>query len=91
MINALKSTSRERFSQIVFMSIITLVGLMSLFPFCLVLAGSFTSEDSILRNGFRLIPGEFSTQGYLYLFRNFHWIMNGYKISTIVTLFWGQL
>lgn len=80
------SLKKEMFSQLCFKFIILIVAIVAILPFLLVLSGSFTSEDSILKDGFHLIPVEFSTQGYRYLFRNFYWILNGYKISTLVTI-----
>lgn len=56
-------------------------------PFVLVLSGSFTAEDSIIKYGYNLIPRVFDISAYRVLLMDASRIINGYKISTIVTIF----
>ena len=47
-----------------FSLLMTLVGLTGVFPFIFVIILSLTDENSIVRNGYRLIPDAWSTAGY---------------------------
>ncbi len=61
------------------------VALLTMFPFLIVLAVSFTDERSIAKNGFRLIPEKWSLNAYRLLFDGTV-IFDAYKITTIVTV-----
>jgi putative aldouronate transport system permease protein len=56
-------------------------------PVILVVVVSFSSEDSVLLNGYRFVPEEFSLYAYQYLFHD-NWlsIMKSYGISIIITI-----
>lgn len=47
----------------------TILALMCLIPFLMILAGSFSSEQAIVRNGFSLLPQDFSMEAYKTVFR----------------------
>ncbi|WP_438351525.1 carbohydrate ABC transporter permease [Paenibacillus sp. FA6] len=55
-------------------------------PFILVLSSSLTSEDSIMQFGYNLIPRDLDISAYRVLFADMSRILNGYKISIIVTV-----
>lgn len=59
--------------------------ILALYPFLLLLAGSVTSEIEILRNGFSLIPNEFSFKAYETLLRNPQKIMRAYGVTITIT------
>ncbi|MBR1684450.1 MAG: carbohydrate ABC transporter permease [Clostridia bacterium] len=61
-------------------------GLLCLYPFLLVIAGSFTPKEEAIRNGFRLFPGSWTTAAYQALFINGRSIVNGYKVTVFVTV-----
>ena len=63
-----------------------LFGLLCLYPFLLVIAGSFTPKEEAIRNGFRLFPGRYTTAAYQALFINGRSIVNGYKVTVFVTV-----
>lgn len=68
------------------------VGLFSaacLYPFLLVIAGSFTTKAYSTLHGFTLFPGKegFTTAAYETLFVNKSFIINGYKVTLFVTFF----
>lgn len=65
---------------------ITLLTLFCLIPFVLIVSGSFTSQESILANGYRLIPGEFSTEAYEFLFKAPGDIIRAYGVTIFVTV-----
>lgn len=55
-------------------------------PFLQIVMISFTSELSILKNGYKLIPEEFSTAAYNMIFSNPNQILNSYKTTIIITV-----
>lgn len=61
------------------------VSILTLFPFLIVLAVSFSDESSIAKNGFRLIPEKWSLGAYRLLFEG-SVIFDAYRISIIVTV-----
>ena len=63
-----------------------LFALVCLYPFLLVISGSFTPKDESIRYGFRLIPHGFTTASYQALFVNGRTIINGYKVTVFVTV-----
>jgi putative aldouronate transport system permease protein len=59
--------------------------LLCLLPFWLVLAGSFTSETSILRNGYQFLPRELSLEAYQLLFTGQR-LYRSYLVTVTVTV-----
>lgn len=59
--------------------------LLCLLPFILVVSGSFSNELAILKKGFSLWPREFDAYSYEYLFLDIGKLLNGYKVTSIVT------
>lgn len=64
---------------------LAIVSFLTLFPFLIVLAVSFTDERSIAKNGFSLIPDKWSLSAYKIIFDG-SMVFNAYKISIIVTV-----
>lgn len=65
------------------------VGLFSLaclYPFLMVVSGSFSSQSSILQNGYRLVPDEWTLGSYGALFMNSDKIARAYGVTILVTL-----
>jgi len=67
-------------------SIFIVISLLCLIPFIILIASSMTSENSIIQNGYSLIPGEFSLESYKYLFQEPAMMIRAYGISIFVTL-----
>lgn len=57
-----------------------------LFPFAYVIVISFTSEESIVRNGFQLIPETWSLEAYRYLWSSKEQLLQSYWITIVVTV-----
>ncbi|MBO0994683.1 carbohydrate ABC transporter permease [Bacillus sp. SD088] len=57
-----------------------------LFPFAYVIVISFTSEESIVRNGFQLIPETWSLDAYKYLWQTKDQLLQSYWITIVVTI-----
>lgn len=63
-----------------------IVALMCLIPFIMVIAGSFTSEAAITKNGFSLWPEEFSLEAYKTVFKDPMVVVRAYATTIILTL-----
>lgn len=66
--------------------IVSLFALLCVVPFLIIISGSLTANESIIKNGFSLIPTEFSLEAYRYAFEYPGEILNAYKVSMIVTV-----
>lgn len=60
--------------------------LLCLIPFALLLASSFASEASILKNGYSFWPSEWSLDSYKYLLGQGGQIIHAYGISILITV-----
>lgn len=66
--------------------LITLLSLFCLLPFILIISGSFTSQASIMTDGYQLIPREFSLEAYEFLFEAPDDILRAYGVTIFVTV-----
>ncbi|WP_397386450.1 carbohydrate ABC transporter permease [Paenibacillus terrigena] len=66
--------------------IITLLSLACIFPFLLMISGSFTSNESIIRDGFHLLPKVFSLEGYKMIFTFPDQLLKAYSVTIFVTV-----
>ncbi|MDQ0171321.1 carbohydrate ABC transporter permease [Paenibacillus tundrae] len=66
--------------------LLTIISLFCLFPFILILSSSFASEQSIVENGFQILPTSFSTEAYRILFEYPAQMLNAYAITITVTV-----
>jgi putative aldouronate transport system permease protein len=62
-----------------------LFSLVCVIPFWIVLADSFASEGSFLKNGYQLIPSDWSLDAYKYLLQGGQFFTS-YKNSLFVTI-----
>lgn len=60
--------------------------LMCVFPFVYVIIISFTSEESIVRNGFQIIPEAWSTDAYHYLWSMKEQLFRSYGVTIFITI-----
>lgn len=60
---------------------------LCLLPFVMLLSGSFTSEEAIIRNGYGIIPSEWSFEAYRILFKYPQDIIRAYGVSIFITVF----
>ncbi len=70
--------------------IAVLLGILAftcVFPFIYVIIISFTSEESIVRNGFQLIPKEWSMDAYHYLWSMKESFFRSYGVTIFITIF----
>jgi putative aldouronate transport system permease protein len=66
--------------------IITIFSLLCLFPFLLIISGSLTANESIIRDGFHLIPKVFSLEGYEMVFIFPTQLIKAYSVTVFVTV-----
>lgn len=66
--------------------VIGLFALICLLPFYLIIVASFTDETSLIRNGYPLIPTDFSIQSYLLCLKNPVAILRSYATTIGVTV-----
>jgi putative aldouronate transport system permease protein len=57
-----------------------------LLPLILIVSASFTEENALIDNGYRIIPSKFSLGAYQYLLRDPSQIAHAYLISGFVTI-----
>lgn len=66
--------------------VVGLFGLICLYPLLLTLSVSFTPERVISQEGFRLIPSEFTTDTYAYIFAHSgSRILRSYGVTVLIT------
>lgn len=60
-----------------------LSSLLFIVPFLLIVSASFTDEQTLLEQGYKLIPTKFSMEAYQYVFRNPKQLLDSYKVTII--------
>lgn len=60
-----------------------LFSLTFILPLLMIIAISFTNEDTLIKEGYKLIPSKFDTLAYRYIFKNPHQLLNSYKTTII--------
>ncbi|MGN0163725.1 MAG: carbohydrate ABC transporter permease [Candidatus Ornithomonoglobus sp.] len=79
-----QDTMQDRAINGLFYAILTIMTIACLIPFIIVVASSFTSEVSVLKNGYNMWPKEFSVEAYKLIFKT-GTVWNAYKITIFVT------
>lgn len=62
-----------------------LFALLCVFPFLFVVLISFTDETSLARDGYRLIPAQWSVKAYQYVFQSGDMLLRSYGVTIFVT------
>ena len=63
-----------------------LVALLCLVPFVMILSASFSEEKLILKEGFSLLPRNFSLEAYRTVFEKPEIIGRAYLVTTVITI-----
>lgn len=79
-----QSSDRKAFN-IISVVLLSLLTLFCTLPFWLILSGSFTSQNSILKDGYRLLPKVFSLEAYQFLFKAPEGMLHAYGVTIFVT------
>ncbi len=67
--------------------LIGIFALICVIPFYLIIVASFTSEATLIRSGYPILPKEFDVQSYLLCLKNPVSILRAYITTIFVTLF----
>lgn len=65
---------------------IFLVATFCIFPFILIISGSFSNQDSILKYGYSILPREFTISAYQIAFEKPQAILNAYLVTIMTTV-----
>lgn len=65
--------------------LLTLLSILCVLPFIVIVSGSFTDNLTILRDGFSLLPRNFTTEAYKTIFRSPQDIIQAYKMNFYYT------
>ncbi|RIX59719.1 carbohydrate ABC transporter permease [Paenibacillus nanensis] len=57
-----------------------------IFPFVFVVILSFTDENALLMYGYRIVPEQWSTQAYTYLFKTGDQLFRSYGVTILITV-----
>ena len=83
----IRRTSSDRWAKIIAYVIVGLFGLMCLYPLLLTVTVSVTPEDVIAREGYRLIPSQWTLDTYTYILAHSGArILKSYLVTIIVTI-----
>lgn len=72
--------------QIIVNVILFLAAVIIILPFILLFMSSIASEKTLILNGYKFIPEQFSIEAYKYIFRKANTILRSYSITIIVTI-----
>jgi putative aldouronate transport system permease protein len=67
-------------------AVIAVFAVLCVLPFVMIVTGSFTAEEAIFRDGYRILPKEWSLEAYKILFKSPESILNAYKVTVIITV-----
>lgn len=73
-------------TNVFFNIIFVILSFLAVIPFIFVIIISFTSQQSIIQNGYRFIPESWSLEGYNYILKASKAILGAYGISILVTV-----
>ena len=63
-----------------------IVALVCLIPFIMVVSGSFSSEAAVVKNGFSLLPQDFSLEAYKTVFKEPLVVLRAYATTILLTI-----
>lgn len=82
----IKNTKSTKAFNVLGFIYITFIALFCLIPFIIVISGSFTSEEYIVKHGYSLLPQDFSVESYKAIFMFPKQIINAYGVTIFVTI-----
>lgn len=85
-VNRVQVDKFGRVPNILFSALMLFVGFLGVFPFLFIIILSLTDEQSIIENGYRLIPSAWSFDGYAYLFTLGSDILRAFFVTILVTV-----
>ncbi len=83
--NGVRSVEEKRYA--VFAHIVMIImSLLAFLPFWLLIAASFTEENTAVKEGYKFIPSKFSTAAYVYILQQWKQIGGAYGVTILVTV-----
>lgn len=79
----MKNKSKKRVSGLIINLFFIISTLIFVVPFILIISASFTDEQTLVAEGYKLIPSAFSVEAYKYVFRTPQQLLDSYKITII--------
>lgn len=79
-------SKQERVFQLVSHLFLLVVSLSVIIPFLIMLSSSFSSETSVLADGYSLYPREFSLDAYKYILSGSTTVLRAYGVTIFVTV-----
>jgi putative aldouronate transport system permease protein len=67
-------------------AVVSVIAFVCLLPFIVLLAGAFSSESSVLQDGYWFWPRDFSLSAFKYIFRYPGDVLSAYKVSILITV-----
>ncbi|MFC4596679.1 carbohydrate ABC transporter permease [Cohnella hongkongensis] len=61
-------------------------GVLCILPFILIVSASLSSNESIIREGYTILPGDFSLEGYRIIFQVPDEVLRAYGVTALVTV-----
>ena len=83
--NSIKKTKNDIILEVLFYIFISLFSLICLYPFYQVLISSFTDENTLVREGYKLFPSKLSLDAYRTIFSN-NVIPRAYLVTIFITV-----
>ncbi|MGO4371901.1 carbohydrate ABC transporter permease, partial [Paenibacillus sp. MCAF20] len=80
-----KLNSSPVFSSIAYI-VIGVISLITFIPFVVLIAGSFSAESTVLKEGFWFWPRDFSLDAYAFIFRYPAEVLSAYRVSIMITV-----
>lgn len=66
--------------------LLTIASIVCVVPFILIISGSFSANDVIMREGYGILPKEFTVEAYEAIFKYPKEILNAYKMTIYYTV-----
>ncbi len=83
----IRRSNADKWARILAYIIVGFFGLICIYPMLLTVVVSFTPDETVVKEGYRLIPSELSLNTYIYLLNeNKVQIMNSYMVTIAITI-----
>ena len=79
-------SNKEKAAQLLVHFILIILCLSVIIPFLLIFMSSITEETTLIRNGYRFWPKNFSLEAYEYIFRSSNSLVRSYLVSLFITV-----
>lgn len=78
--------SNSKTAQIILNIIFITMTFLIVYPFLIVVAISFSDENAVINEGYKLFPSAYSLEAYKFVFKNPLSVLNAYKVTAVFSL-----